>query len=148
MNQLYYGDNLDILRQHVKDASMDLIYLDPPFNSKRDYNLIFKTPKGTASDVGRAMIADLKNTVEREGASLGLFVTLTPPTQPMIAEAASAGFYTSPHQGKFPKIQVLTIAGLLAGRERPSYPDLSLGAATFKKAAVEKGDGGQGELFS
>ena len=42
--------------------------------------------------VGRAMIADLKNSVEREGASLGLFVTLTPPTQPMIAEAASAGF--------------------------------------------------------
>lgn len=89
MNQLYYGDNLDILRQHAQDASVE----------------------------------------------------------PMIVEAASAGFYTSPHQGKFPKIQILTIAGLLAGHERPSYPDLSLGAATFKKAALERGDGGQGELF-
>jgi site-specific DNA-methyltransferase (adenine-specific) len=97
--------------------------------------------------VGRAMIADLKNTVAREGASLGLFVTLTPPTQPMIAEAASAGFYKSPHRGDFPKIQILTVAGLLAGHERPSYPDLSLGAASFKKATVEQGAGGQQGLF-
>jgi site-specific DNA-methyltransferase (adenine-specific) len=33
MNQLYYGDNLEVLRQHIKDESIDLIYLDPPFNS-------------------------------------------------------------------------------------------------------------------
>ncbi len=46
MNKLYYGDNLDILRKHIADESIDLIYLDPPFNSKRDYNLLFKTPKG------------------------------------------------------------------------------------------------------
>ena len=44
-NTLYFGDNLQVLRQHVADASVDLIYLDPPFNSKRDYNLLFKTPK-------------------------------------------------------------------------------------------------------
>jgi DNA modification methylase len=36
-NRLYYGDNLDILRDHVPDASIDLVYLDPPFNSNRDY---------------------------------------------------------------------------------------------------------------
>ena len=98
--------------------------------------------------VGRAMIADLKNSVEREGASLGIFVTLTPPTQPMIAEAANAGFYESPHRGNFPKIQILTVAGLLSGHERPNYPDLSLGAASFKKAPMEKGDSGQQSLFS
>jgi hypothetical protein len=46
VNRLYFGDNLDILREHVADDSVDLIYLDPPFNSKRDYNLLFKTPKG------------------------------------------------------------------------------------------------------
>jgi DNA modification methylase len=50
MNTLYFGDNLDILRKHVADASVDLIYLDPPFNSQRDYNLLFKTPKGHASE--------------------------------------------------------------------------------------------------
>jgi site-specific DNA-methyltransferase (adenine-specific) len=40
VNQLYYGDNLQVLREHITDQSVDLIYLDPPFNSKRDYNLL------------------------------------------------------------------------------------------------------------
>jgi DNA modification methylase len=44
-NQLYFGDNLQVLRESIADESVDLIYLDPPFNSKRDYNLLFKTPK-------------------------------------------------------------------------------------------------------
>jgi len=38
-NVLYYGDNLDILRRYLPDASVDLIYLDPPFNSNRDSNV-------------------------------------------------------------------------------------------------------------
>jgi DNA modification methylase len=52
MNQLYFGDNLDWLRNKeiFPDASVDLIYLDPPFNSKRDYNLLFKSPKGKQSE--------------------------------------------------------------------------------------------------
>lgn len=41
MNYLYYGDNLDILRKHIKDESVDLCYIDPPFNSKRNYNQIY-----------------------------------------------------------------------------------------------------------
>src|SRR3982750_1034629 len=40
-NLLYYGDNLDVLRRHVKDESVDLVYLDPPFNSSADYNILF-----------------------------------------------------------------------------------------------------------
>ena len=40
-NQLYYGDNLDILHESVPTGSVDLIYLDPPFNSNRNYNVIF-----------------------------------------------------------------------------------------------------------
>ncbi len=47
-NKLFYGDNLQVLRDHITDESVDLIYLDPPFNSKRDYNLLFKTPKKPA----------------------------------------------------------------------------------------------------
>ncbi|GIV08264.1 MAG: hypothetical protein KatS3mg019_0355 [Fimbriimonadales bacterium] len=43
---LYYGDNLEVLRKHVEDESVDLIYLDPPFNSNRDYNLLFKEQSG------------------------------------------------------------------------------------------------------
>ncbi len=40
-NRLFYGDNLDVLRQHVPAASVDFVYLDPPFNSNRSYNVIF-----------------------------------------------------------------------------------------------------------
>lgn len=43
---LWYGDNLDVLRDHIKDESVDLIYLDPPFNSNRSYNVIFRGPDG------------------------------------------------------------------------------------------------------
>ena len=46
-NVLYYGDNLDILRRYVKDESVDLIYLDPPFNSNQDYNVLFKERDGS-----------------------------------------------------------------------------------------------------
>ena len=49
MNKLYFGDNLDILREHIKDETIDLIYLDPPFNSNANYNVLFKTPKGHES---------------------------------------------------------------------------------------------------
>ena len=48
-NTLYYGDNLDILRQHVPDESVDLVYLDPPFNSNANYNVLFKEQSGEAS---------------------------------------------------------------------------------------------------
>ncbi len=44
-NSFLSGDNLPVLRDSLADASVDLICLDPPFNSKRDYNLLFKTPK-------------------------------------------------------------------------------------------------------
>ena len=48
-NSLYFGDNLEILRNEIKSESVDLIYLDPPFNSKANYNLLFKSPKGHES---------------------------------------------------------------------------------------------------
>ena len=50
MNTLYYGDNLQVLRDHVPDASVDLIYLDPPFNSNRSYNVLFKDATGNSAD--------------------------------------------------------------------------------------------------
>ena len=45
-NKLYFGDNLKILREYVPDASVDLIYLDPPFNSSATYNVLFKEKSG------------------------------------------------------------------------------------------------------
>lgn len=46
---LFYGDNLEVMRQHIATASVDLVYLDPPFNSKRDYSILFKEKDGSAS---------------------------------------------------------------------------------------------------
>ena len=49
-NTLYYGDNLDILRKYFANESVDLIYLDPPFNSNRSYNLLFKESSGFSAN--------------------------------------------------------------------------------------------------
>lgn len=49
-NKLYYGDNLKILREHISDNSIDLVYLDPPFNSGKNYNILFKEPNGFKSE--------------------------------------------------------------------------------------------------
>jgi site-specific DNA-methyltransferase (adenine-specific) len=49
-NVLYYGDNLDILRRYLPDAAVDLVDLDPPFNSNRDDNVIFRDEPGNATD--------------------------------------------------------------------------------------------------
>jgi len=48
-NHLYYGDNLEVLREHIRDESVDLIYLDPPFNSNATYNVLFRGPSGDQS---------------------------------------------------------------------------------------------------
>lgn len=48
-NTLYYGDNLDILKRYVDDDSVDLVYLDPPFNSAQSYNVLFAAKDGTDS---------------------------------------------------------------------------------------------------
>lgn len=49
MNTLYYGDNLDVLRRYIADESVDLVYLDPPFNSDQSYNVLFAEQDGTRS---------------------------------------------------------------------------------------------------
>lgn len=49
MNLLFYGDNLDVLRRHIKDQTVDLVYLDPPFKSDQDYNVLFAEKDGTSA---------------------------------------------------------------------------------------------------
>jgi site-specific DNA-methyltransferase (adenine-specific) len=57
-NSLYYGDNLDVLRNHVRDESVDLVYLDPPFNSNATYNVLFKATAGGQSAAQIEAFAD------------------------------------------------------------------------------------------
>ncbi|TAN49299.1 MAG: modification methylase, partial [Rhodospirillales bacterium] len=58
-NALYYGDNLKVLRESIADESVDLIYLDPPFNSQANYNVLFKSYSGKGTE---AQIEAFKDT--------------------------------------------------------------------------------------
>jgi site-specific DNA-methyltransferase (adenine-specific) len=59
MNRLYYGDNLTVLRNCIDDESVDLVYLDPPFNSQATYNVLFKS---TAGEKSKAQIEAFEDT--------------------------------------------------------------------------------------
>lgn len=59
MNTLYYGDNLTVLRNEIASESVDLVYLDPPFNSQATYNILFKS---TAGDNSQAQIEAFEDT--------------------------------------------------------------------------------------
>lgn len=93
-----------------------------------------------------AQVRDLKGTIEREGAVLGLFVTLEEPSGPMRQEAAQAGFYQSEVSGRdYPKLQLLTIRELLEEKRRPDLPLLVLPA--YQRAEPMKKAAQQSELF-
>lgn len=59
VNKLYFGDNLDVLREYVLDESVDLIYLDPPFNSQAKFNVLFQSP---TEDIASAQVEAFKDT--------------------------------------------------------------------------------------
>ena len=87
-----------------------------------------------SGNVRRNDIATLKGDMDRENAVIALFITLQPPTRPMEQEALSAGFYEPAHfpNHRYPRIQILTIDGLLSGNARPDYLDIA--QATFRQA--------------
>ena len=58
MNTLYFGDNLDVLSAHIEDETVDLVYLDPPFNSKAQYNVLYETPTNLRETAQRAIFRD------------------------------------------------------------------------------------------
>ena len=78
----------------------------------------------------------LNHVRERELAEIALFISLDTPTKGMIADAASAGFYTGAAGNKFPRVQLLTIDGLLSGKQRAEHPDHQPDL-NFKKAKAE-----------
>jgi adenine specific DNA methylase Mod len=90
-------------------------------------------------NVSVAMVRDFAHVIDREKAAMGFFVTLTDPTKHMVTEGVGTGYYTSPLTGaNFPKLQVLTIEGLLSGKEQARYPRMDAGGLTFKKAKKEE----------
>ena len=105
--------------------------------------------KGGHTDVTH--VRDLRGVLDREGAQMGVLLTLQAPTRPMEVEAASAGFYTSPWNRTMPhpRLQILTIKELLEGR-RIDMPPPGQVNVTFQKApraVVERAGHGQGTLF-
>lgn len=114
--------------------------------------LIYFKPEGRATEkaivsvkggenVNVAMVRDLAHVVEREAAKIGVFITLADSTGPMRTEAVKAGYYETLY-GKYPKIQILTIRELFAGKQ-PEIPLVD--ASSFKKAPKEP-EGEQGPL--
>ena len=110
---------------------------------KEDYKRAIVSVKG-GEHVGVAMVRDLVGVLEREKEPVGILLTLEPPTQPMITEAASAGFYDSDFWKKaYPRVQILTIEDMLAGKR----PDLPTTRSPFAQAPLEREQSKQGELL-
>jgi site-specific DNA-methyltransferase (adenine-specific) len=112
------------------DSGIDgFIYFKP--DGKQTEKAIVSVKGG--ENVNVSMIRDLAHVVDREKAKMGVFITLAEPTKPMQTEAVKEGFFETVF-GKFPKIQIVTIGELFAGK-RPQVPNVD--PSSFKKAAVE-----------
>jgi len=78
-NKLYYGDNLNILRDYIKGESVDLIYLDPPFNSKANYNILYKEPTGEQSQAQITAFEDTWHWTEESERTFKEIIETAPP---------------------------------------------------------------------
>lgn len=86
-NTLYYGDNLDILREYIPSASVDLIYLDPPFNSSRNYNVLFKDESGKDSE---SQIVAFEDTWHWNKSAIDTYEYLTTQSAPAVGKMIEA----------------------------------------------------------
>ena len=86
-NTLYYGDNLDVLRRYVKDESVDLVYLDPPFNSNQDYNVLFAEKDGTRA---AAQIKAFGDTWQWDTAAAAAYQEIVTGDHPKVSQAMQA----------------------------------------------------------
>lgn len=119
-----------------RDRGIDgvIVFVDEPKGKPKRALVQVKSGHVSSRDV-----RDLRGTVEREGAAIGVFITLEPPTREMTQEATVAGVYRSPGWNRdYPRIQILTIAELLGGAEVAMPPT----QGTFKQAQriVEEGE--------
>jgi site-specific DNA-methyltransferase (adenine-specific) len=96
-------------------------------------------------NVSVQMIRDLRGVIEREKAAIGVFLTLTPPTRPMVSEAAAAGVHEEPDFAPVPRLQIVTVEEAMRLRDRavqlPARRD-----DAFRRAAREEAPERQGRL--
>ena len=135
-------------KQKGADKGIDgLIFFTDIVEGKPKTQKIVVSVKG-GDNVSVTMVRELITVVQQNDAEMGFLVTLAAPTQPMVTEAAKAGFYRAANGQDYPRLQILTIDDLLSGRKRPEYMDYRHGADTFKKAQREESDHGtQQELL-
>jgi site-specific DNA-methyltransferase (adenine-specific) len=86
-NRLYFGDNLEILRDHIREESVDLIYLDPPFNSAVSYNVLFKEQSGKQSAAQIAAFEDTWHWTQESEASYHETITTAPEQLTILLQA-------------------------------------------------------------
>lgn len=101
--------------------------------------IIFSVKAG--HNLGVAYVHELRGVIEREGAQIGVLITMYDPTKPMRTDVASAGFYISPW-GKHPRLQILTVGELLAGKKIDMPPAQGVNV-TFEKAPKAKKQAGK-----
>jgi site-specific DNA-methyltransferase (adenine-specific) len=132
VNAIPYGG-----KKKGADSGIDgVIYFKP--DGRTTEKAIVSVKGGGNVNVG--MIRDLAHVVDREQARIGLFITLADPTGPMKTEAVRTGYYQSPHHGKFPKIQILTIDELLSGKKaQVPFVDSSALKATRRESMEQQG---------
>jgi site-specific DNA-methyltransferase (adenine-specific) len=116
------------------DTGIDGIRYFRDWDRKEVHTILISVKGG--KNVGPAMVKDLIATLARDKADIGLFITLTAPTKAMQTEAAAAGFYDDIKGRRFPRIQLLTIEGLLNKTQRPEHPDHQPDTG-YKKAKSE-----------
>ena len=105
-------------------------------NSGKSKQIIFSVKGG--QNIGVSEVRDLIGVLQREKAEIGAYVSFAEPTGPMKREAAEAGFYASADGSKYPRVQLLTIKGLMEGTQRLERP-LHVRDITFKSAPKHKG---------
>ena len=122
------------------DGGIDgFVYFRP--DAKKTEKAILSVKGG--DNVGVGMIRDLHSTMEREKALAGVFITKALPTKPMVTEAAKVGLFDGPSGQKLPRLQILTLAEIFAGK-RPDLPHID---SPYKKAQRSKKASGQGKLL-
>jgi len=108
------------------------LYFHDEAEGGKTKQIIFSVKAG--HNVGAHFVRDLRAVIEREKAQIGVLISMSDPTQPMRSEAAEAGFYNSPGSGtSHPRLQILTISELLAGK-KIDMPFGGQGNVTLKKA--------------